>query len=370
MVEVEWRRDEFVVFFKGVIESIIKSMFNMEKFIFGDLIGLSERSVRDLKKNPDISIPSKRYSQLINRIDSSISRSSENSFILKYFKIFFENASELGEIPWFGAKKGFEEGVLSQLKEGGMLDADSLEVLHFYYVFNFLDLVYEPLFQLKAERIDTLSEHFPYSALGDKEFKYCIEKIKSSEEFCDKHPLLFNSIANSFVAVLAAIYLDVERYNKIELDKDVSSFRRLIEGAWGSDNSSAYFFKFSRDDLDFNTHEDFYDALSNNFPDTDKETVKRNYKRWCKTGKIDRQQWQYLSGDGDPYSEQAIISELKHTFISLIDDIKKFAGEHGHEYEVEDFLSDLDRWCTEIKRNISLDSWQPFKTASDTLTCL
>jgi hypothetical protein len=364
VVKVERRRDEFVMFFKGVIESIIKSKFNMEKFIFGDLIGLSERSVRDLKKNPDISISSKRHRQLINRIDSSISRSSENSFILKYFKSFFENASELGEIPWFGAKKGFEEGVLSQLKEGGTLDVDSLEAPHFYYAFNFLDLVYEPLFQLKVERIDNLLEHFPYSALGDEELKYCIDKIKGSEEFCDKDSLLFNSIVNSFVAVLAAIYLDVERYNKVELDKDMSSYRRLIEEAWGSGNSSAYFFRFSRDELNFNTHEDFYDALSVNYPDTDQETVKRNYKRWCKTGKIDRQQWQYLSGNGDPNSEQALITELKHTFISLLDEIKNFAGEHGHEYDVEDFLSDLDRWCSEIKNNVSLDSWQPFKAAS------
>ena len=370
MVEIEWRRDEFVVFFKGVIESIIKSKFNMEKFIFSDLIGLSERCVRDLKKDPDISIPSKRHTQLINRIDTSIKRAPENGFILKHIKELLEISEGKNEIPYFGAKKGFEEGVLSQLKEGGTLDVDSLEAPHFYYIFNFVDLVHEPLFKDKAGRIDNLSEYFPYSALGDDEVKYCINKIRSPEGYCNKDSVLFNSILNSFVAVLSAIYLDVERYNKIELDKDLSSFRRLIEKAWGSGNSSAYFFRFSRDELNFNTHEEFYDALSHNFPDTDKETVKRNYKRWCKTGKIDRQQWQYLSGSEDPNSEQSVITELKHTFISLLDEIKKFASENGHEYEVKDFLTDLDRWCLEIKKNVRLDSWQPFKAASDTLTCL
>ena len=370
MVEVEWRRDEFVMFFKGVIESIIKSKFNMEKIIFGDLIGLSERSVRDLKNNSDIDIPSRRHTQLVNRIDTSIKRSPEKAFLLEYIKDLFEMSSEINEIPYLGAKKGFEAAILSQLNDGEVLDSDSLETPHFYYIFNLIDLVYEPLFQLGIERIDNLLEHFPYNALGGENFNYCVDKIKGSEGFSDKDTRLFNSVVNSFVAVLAAIYLDVERYNKIELDKDLSSFRRLIEEAWSSGNSSAYFFRFSRDELNFNTHEEFYDALSHNFPDTDKETVKRNYKRWCKTGKIDRQQWQNLSGSEDPNSEQPVITELKHTFISLLDDVKNYACEHGHEYEVEDFLSDLDRWCTEIKHNISLDSWQPFKTASDKLTSL
>jgi hypothetical protein len=371
MVEVEWRRDEFVVFFKGVIDSIIKSKFNMDKFIFGDLIGLSERSVRDLRKNPDIDISSKRHTQLINRINAEIMRSSENGFMLEHIRNLIEKPSEENEVLWIGARKGFEAAVLNQLmSDEVLLDVDRLEAPPFYYIFNFVDLVHEPLFKYKAGRIDNLSEYFPYSALGDDEVKYGINKIRSSEGYCNKDSLLFNSILNSFVAVLAAIYLDVERYNKIELDKDLSSFRRLIKEAWGSGNSSAYFFRFSRDELNFSTHEEFYDALSRNFPDTDKETVKRNYKRWCKTGKIDRQQWQNLSGSEDPNSAQPMITELKHTFISLLDNIKSLAGEHGHEYEVEDFLADLDRWCLEIKNNVSLDSWQPFKTASDKFTCL
>jgi hypothetical protein len=38
MVEVKWRRDEFVVFFKGVIESIIKSKFNLDKYVDGNFV--------------------------------------------------------------------------------------------------------------------------------------------------------------------------------------------------------------------------------------------------------------------------------------------------------------------------------------------
>ena len=49
MVEAEWRRDELVVLFKNIIHALVNSKFNMEKFIFEGLIGLSERIVREVK---------------------------------------------------------------------------------------------------------------------------------------------------------------------------------------------------------------------------------------------------------------------------------------------------------------------------------
>ena len=351
------------MFFKGVIEKIINSKFDIDQFLFGDLIGLSERTVRNLKKDPDIKIPSKRHTQLMGRIDNSIKKSTEKGLILKYVKSLLEKPINENEIAFLGSLDSFKAVSTNLLNSG--IDIDTLGTPHCLYSMSFLDLVYKPLFKLRVDELGGLAEHFPYSSLSKEEFNYYVDKVKKSEPFCNDDPLLFRSVVNSFVAVLAAMYMDVERYNRLELDKDISSFRRLISEAWSSENSSAYFFKFSRKELNYKTHEEFYNALSVNFPNHDKETVKRNYKRWCKTGKIDRRQWPYLTGAGGNWDEITIIEELKHTFISLLDEIKGFALEHDVEYSSDDFLEDLDRWCSEIEANVSLDSWQPAKATSD-----
>lgn len=351
---------ESIVIFKEVIYSIISSKINIEQYLFGDLVGLSERTVRSIKSNPRLEVPSKRHTQLKNRIDHSIVYSPGNKLLLETIKKFFEVDSKTAELPWVSATKSFEASIASHLKGDQNLPENLLKQLPFQYSLNFLDMVDEPLYKYikSTDFIGEISQHFPYSVLGDERNRYFHEKYKESRQSIFSDEKISKVVLDSTIAVLAALFLDMQECKKVLLNQDMQSFRKLINEAWGSENPAAYYFKFYRREKGYKTHEDFYSAISKNFPNTDIETVKRNYKRWCQTGKIDRQQWRYFAGGKKELSTAAILAEAEHTIIGLLPEIKALANLNHQKYYSSNFLADLDKWCFEIKKNIKLESWQ------------
>ncbi|MEY8240867.1 MAG: hypothetical protein RPT25_11015 [Cycloclasticus sp.] len=265
-----------------------------------------------------------------------------------------------------GIKDGCEFALINISRECGV-DPASLGLwphpLH--YSFCFIDAAGLPHRQITHTPIDwsSILNTFPYSAISKNDSCYCLG-ISEEPEFIPSEDARFNDVfKESILGVMAAMYLDFERY-RVSLDKNMDIFWEFVKQAWHKENTAAFFFIFQRKNSGFSTHEEFYVNLSENFPGMDMESVKTNFKRWCRTGSLKDDQWLKLASAEGVINDEYIFLRFWFVLAMILKDVKRVGILANPDYCFDDFQADLMRWCEVIKKELPLESWQPFKAAS------
>lgn len=353
------------MYFLSVIDAIGKSQFNIEKMVFVDMLGVSSKTAKKYL-NLSTSIKSRQFTQIKNTFKYASQHTDD--FIKVKLSEYMLNAMEAAETEseytMLGIKDGYELAIEDTCKKEGISPTDLDYKLNlFHYSMCFIDEASLPRRKITCEPIDwpSILGAFPYNVIPESELNYCKELDGRTDFNCFSDSRFNEVFKESFLGVMAAVYLDLEHYCLL-FNKDTASFRDFFRQTWSKKNASAFFFEFLRNNSVFSTHEEFYKDMNKKFPKLDLESVKTNYKRWCRTGSLKDEQWLKLAG-GEIGEEYAFL-RLWFVAANLLEDVKQFGALAKQDYSIDDFEKDLTRWCEIIKKELPFVSWQPFKAAS------
>ena len=355
------------MFFINVIDAILLSQTNIKKFLFEDLMGVSSKTANKYL-TASVQIKSRQFTQFKNSF-KYLSERAGNPMANMLGKVMlgaFEAVESNSEITMPGIKYGCEYSIKNSCEEYAGDNANlNLQAHSLHYSFCFIDAATLPRRKMSNRPTDwsTILGAFPYNAIYESDSYYCLD-ISDNPEFDPAEDARFNSVfKESILAVMAAMYLDIDRQCLL-LGIDTAIHLEFVEQAWNKENTAAFFFEFWREVSEFNTHEEFYKDLSINFQDMDLESVKTNFKRWCKTGSLKDEQWLKLAGVENEINEKYIYLRFLYVWAVILKEAKHFGKLSDPGYCFDDFHEDLIRWCEVIKKELPLDSWQPFKAAS------
>jgi hypothetical protein len=355
--------------FYNILNALIESEFDMRKLLFSDLLGFSGKSAKKYMESP-MSVGSRQFTQLNNRLSQLKVKNKDDVTGLLAEELLNLHTSIIENKPHVMSsfRDGYELGVLNECKKMNVTASDlELDDSPWHYSISFIDSVSLPFRTYGSESIteELIYSNFPYSVYEKNNIDYYLKKSQQEGGIKREDEVLVNMIIDAFIAVMAAIYLDIKRQNEILYDGGMGFWPSFFEGAWSSDSAQAYFFIRIRERSDKRTYDEFYQNLANEvFTGLDFESVKTNYKRWCKTGSIKKEQWMRLVGTNDLLSEEYILIRLKFSLAVLFQQLKTVISETNSSFSLDDFNADLIKWCDAIKAEFPLGNWQPFKAAN------
>lgn len=355
------------VFFTNIIDALVQSELNLGKILFEDGMGVSTKTA---KKYLKLSVPLK--SRQYTEFKKTVKNASQRTDATLAVQIMGEMANLLeaietdSEYTMPGIKYGCHLGMIEAAKHAGV-DPNELElgVNPLHYSISFIEAASLPHRRFTHDPLSwpTILSAFPYNVVPQVESYYCIEVSEKSGLNLETDSRYSEVIKESILGIMAAMYLDLEQYI-LSNDMDINFFWEFVNKAWGQANPSAFFFTFLRNSSDFSSHEEFYKALSERFRGMDLDSVKTNYKRWCKTGSLKNEQWIKIAGADDEINEEYLFLRLSFLLAKLIVNVRRVGSLSVPNYNAEDFQRDLMRWCEVIEKELPFESWQPFQTAS------
>jgi hypothetical protein len=355
--------------FYNILNALIESEFDIRKLLFSDLLGFSSKSAKKYMES-SMSVGSRQFNQLNNRLSQLKVKSKDDVTGLLAEELLNVHTSIIENKPHVmsSSRDGYELAILNECKKLNVTASDlELDDIPWHYSISFVDSVSLPFRTYGAESIteELIYSNFPYNVYEKNKVDYYLKKSQQEGGIKKEDEVSVTMIFDAFIAVMAAIYLDIKRQNEILYDGGMDFWQGFFEGAWTSDNAQAYFFIRIRERSGKRTYDEFYQYLANEvFTGLDFESVKTNYKRWCKTGSIKKEQWMRLVGTNDLLSEEYILIRLEFSLAVLFQQLKTIISETNINFSLDDFKVDLIRWCDAIESEFPLGNWQPFKATS------
>jgi hypothetical protein len=359
--------------FSRVIEHVFDKEFNLKQRVFTDYLGFTKKTTRKyfnggLKEGRGLN-------QFVMRLNS-IKRSSKSNlvkYISSEFLRVFESLS--GKVNYTDQPvmhsfvDGYRFGITETCKELNVNPDMYLSSLpSVFYSMNFIDAVHHPFrsgpFDITPENFESLV--FPYNKLSkhDVDRYFNVVSLKDRPHVSNAGPEVHRLLKETFAGILASISLDLERLGTSGIDIE----SHFLESNWGESNIVAKYFCWFRDSSGCNTHDQFYGILAENFHNIDFESVKTNYKRWCKTGRLKKEQLFKLSESISNIDNGEVQFFMQYIMTVFLQFLKEVLEECSIEYTYESFKLDVNKWKGWIKAEYPLESWQPSKAANGVAT--
>jgi hypothetical protein len=355
--------------FYNILNALIESEFGMRKLLFSDLLGFSSKAAKKYMESP-MTVGSRQFNQLNNRLSQLKVKNKDNVTGLLAEELLNAHTSIIDNKPYVmpSSRDGCELAILNECNKLNISASDlELDDIPWHYSLSFVDSVSLPFRTYGAESIteELIYSNFPYNVYEKNKIDSFLKESRQKGGIKKENLASVNMVVDAFVAVMAAIYLDIKRQNEILYDGGMDFWQGFFKGAWTSDNAQAYFFIRIRERSGKRTYDEFYQYLANEvFTGLDFESVKTNYKRWCKTGSIKKEQWMRLIGTNDLFSEEYILIRLKFSLAVLFQQLKTIIRETNINFSLDNFKFDLVKWCDAIEAEYPLGNWQPFKATS------
>ena len=355
--------------FNRIAEYLLVYELKFPQKIFVERLGFSRKSARKYFSG-GIADEGRGINQFISRLRkvSESSVSSSTKFISEFLvnDLEYRVGKNKNEAPFVECfKYGYCMSIYDECKTLNIDPTEFLETVpQCYYSMMFIDAVSLPYncgsYGIDQERFPSLG--FPYNILSnpDVEQYFNVISLKDRPDISAAGDEVYRMLKDSFVGLLAAISLDLDRL----IDQGSPVGAPFFEDTWEEENIMASYFKWIRNNSGCKTHEEFYSCIARYFPNIEYESVKTNYKRWCKTGKLKNNQLSMLSGIMNNKENGEILFYMQYISILLLQLFKTVLKECGVEYSYDLFKSDLTRWKNLIVEEYPVASWQPFKAAS------
>jgi hypothetical protein len=253
--------------FYNILNALIESEFGMRKLLFSDLLGFSSKAAKKYMESP-MTVGSRQFNQLNNRLSQLKVKNKDNVTGLLAEELLNAHTSIINNKPYVmpSSRDGCELAILNECNKLNISASDlELDDIPWHYSLSFVDSVSLPF---RSYRDDPISEeliysNFPYNVYEKNKIDSFLKESRQEGGLKKANLVSVNMVIDAFVAVMAAIYLDIKRQNEILYEGGMNFWPGFFEGAWSSDSAQAYFLIRIRERSDKRTYDEFYQDLAN-----------------------------------------------------------------------------------------------------------